>query len=194
MGKIYCVIPAAGLSSRMGKFKPLLPIDGKPAIVYLVETMFRSGVDGCIIVTGHNGDRIQKACAGLPNILWASNPDYQTTGMFESAQIGFSLLPKDCSRVLLIPADIPRVSYETVKDLLRIDNPLVFPSFQLKKGHPVSIAPQLLPTLCAYDGPDGLRGAFRTLDVTPSYLNTADPYILMDMDTPEDYEKLISER
>jgi len=190
--KTCSVILAAGLSSRMGSFKPLLPIDGKPSILFLLDKFILAGVDSCVIVTGHNSEQIREACADRPHLIWGFNPEYASTGMLESAKIGFSLVPPACDRVLLTPADIPLVKTETIRLLAESEEPLLFPSYEYRKGHPVSISAKLLPALLQYNGEKGLHGAFCSLPVEPAYLETDDKYILMDMDTPEDYQKLIN--
>lgn len=90
-----------------------------------------------------------------------------------------------------MPADIPLVSEGTIRTLLNMNEPLVFPSYHYRKGHPVSFSPDILPALLAYRGEQGLRGAFSNAQIEPAYLNTDDPFILMDMDTPEDYQNIL---
>lgn len=186
-----CVIVAAGLSSRMGKLKPLLPIAGKPAIIYLIGNMFLAGVNQCVVVTGYRGDEIRSACSDMPNIIWGHNPDYASTDMFTSVKIGFSLVPKECRRILMTPADIPLIQEDTIRTLLNTDAPLAFPVYQGKQSHPLSLTPELLPRIMSWKGEMGLKGALDSLDIEPVLLPVNDPFGLMDMDTPEDYEKLI---
>lgn len=190
--KICCIILAAGLSSRMGDFKPLLPVNGKPAILFLMDKIFSAGVDSCVVVTGHNREILQNACSSISNIIWGYNPRYSETGMLESAKIGFSLIPDNCSRILLTPADLPLIRSETFRNIIAIDAPLIFPSYQHHRGHPVCISSRFQQDLVSYTGSEGLRGAFRSLRVEPVYYNTDDPYILLDMDSPQDYERILS--
>ena len=188
-----CVILAAGLSSRMGRYKPLLPVNGKPAIIHLISTMQTAGVDHCILVTGYRADDLMETCRGIDRIHFVHNPDYATTGMLESACIAFRSVPKECSRVLFTPGDIPLIPAAIVKELLAHKEPLIFPSYQMRKGHPVSIDASFLPDIISYKGEGGLRGALASLPVRPCYLTTDDPGVLMDMDTPQDYRRILSE-
>ncbi len=189
--KTCCVIMAAGLSSRMGRHKPLLPVDGHPAIVHLILTMLNAGVDHCIIVTGHHADDIKEACRDLNNITFVHNPAYASTDMFTSAKIGFGAVTNDYSRILFTPADIPLIPVSAVKSLLACTEPLVYPGDRTKKGHPVSIDAAFLDMILSFDGDGGLRGALSSLPVEPVYLAIEDPGILIDMDTPEDYQKIL---
>lgn len=189
--KTCCIVMAAGLSSRMGRYKPLLPIDGQPAIVHLLSTVFDAGVDHCVIVTGHRADDLKAACCGLNNITFVHNPSYATTDMFTSAKIGFRAVTADYSRILFTPADIPLIPVTVIQGLLKRPEPLIYPCFQHKKGHPVSIDASILGDILKFDGDDGLRGALASLPVEPAFLETDDPGILMDMDTPDDYRKIL---
>lgn len=188
----YCIILAAGLSSRMGAYKPLLKIQGKPAIIYLIQHLYAAGIDKCIIVTGHNRDLLINTCKDLDNITYVHNPDYAITDMYTSAKIAFEHVPADCKNLLFTLADIPLISESIIHKVLTTDQPLVFPSYHYHRGHPVKISPDLLPDLIAYQGDSGLRGAFASLNVQPCFINTDEANILLDMDTPQDYEKIIA--
>lgn len=185
------VIVAAGLSSRMKSFKPLLPIHGCPAIVHLLHTLFSSGVSRCIVVTGHRHAEIKQVCSSLDKVTFVHNPNYTDTQMFDSAKLGFAAVPPDCTRVLFTPADVPLIPSEVVTILAERGDPLLFPSYQMRRGHPIALDSAYLPYLLTYTGTGGLRGALASLPVSPSYLVVEDPRILLDMDTPSDYHTLL---
>lgn len=189
--KVCAVITAAGLSSRMGSFKPLLPINDKPAVVHLMDTLFHAGVTHIVLVTGHRHEELEAVCAAIPHVTTVYNPDYASTQMFVSARLGFCAVPADCTRVLFLPIDVPLVSVSTVRSLIKDERPLLFPSYQYHRGHPAAIDRRLLPEIIAYSGDNGLRGAFTSLSAAPAYLVVDDPLCLLDMDTPEDYQLLL---
>ena len=188
--KTCAVITAAGLSSRMGAFKPALPIAGRPAILRLLDTFFSAGVSEAIVVTGFRQEILQELLADRPHVTLVHNPAYRTTEMFDSVKTGLAALPEDCGQVLLIPADIPLVSAQTVRLVMEAEGDLVFPSFQMRRGHPLKLRPHLVPALLQYSGEDGLRGALRALEIPPAYVTVEDSFILRDMDTPADYQAL----
>lgn len=185
------VVVAAGLSSRMKSFKPLLPICGSPAIVHLLHTLFSAGVSRCIVVTGHRHEEIEKVCASMDAVTFVQNPNYADTQMFDSAKLGFAAVPSVCNRVLFTPADIPLIPARIVKTLTEREEPLLFPSYQMRRGHPMALSAVYLPYLLTYTGTGGLRGALASLPVSPSYLVVNDPRVLLDMDTPSDYQTLL---
>lgn len=184
------VVAAAGLSSRMNDFKPLLPLDGLPAVVRLLQTLRLGGVEHCILVTGYRARELETACAGITGLTFLYNDGYAHTQMFDSARLGFSAVPENCQRVLFTPADIPLVKSETVRSLLNHTAPVLFPSYRRRRGHPIALCRSLLPALCTYEGEGGLRGALETLKTPADYLPVDDPFILKDMDTPDDYRAL----
>lgn len=61
--KICALIPAAGLSSRMGDFKPLLPFRGKTVIESSVESALSGGADSVTVVTGYRSEEIEGTLA-----------------------------------------------------------------------------------------------------------------------------------
>ena len=189
--QICAVVAAAGLSSRMGAFKPLLPIDGQPAIIRLLHTLHEAGVSKTILVTGFRHNDLLRVCRCLPDVMLVHNSNFAHTQMFDSMRLGLAAVPSSYSRILLTPADIPLVSRQTVYALAHTAAPLVYPSYLRRCGHPISLNIALLPPLLHYDGGNGLKGALRALPIQPVYYTVNDPFIRMDMDTPADYHVLL---
>lgn len=109
MSRLGGVILAAGLSSRMKQFKPLMMIDGKSMIRHVIDLMRGAGAETIVVVTGHNRARIEAHLADA-GVLFAFNPDYAHTQQLESLRIGLSALHGHVDRILISPADVPLVS------------------------------------------------------------------------------------
>ena len=189
-GRVCAVISAAGLSSRMGEFKPLLPFGGVTIAARCIENLRRAGVDEIIVVTGYRGAELRAALRGL-RVRFAENPDYRTTQMFDSLRIGFAALPPDCTRVLIQPVDMPAILPETIAAALRTEAAAVRPVCGGKSGHPLVLDAALIPNLLAYDGAGGLRGALAALRIAVTEVPTEDAGTRMDVDTKEDYVNLL---
>ena len=160
------VIAAAGLSTRMGAFKPILPLGE--------ESISRSLV---------------LAFVGVHNSA------YRTSQMFDSLRLGLLYLQKEEAaplpdKIFLCPADIPLVSSETIACMARQEADIVIPVCSGRKGHPVCVSSSMLFALLEHDGTDGLRGALNGLSIKPLMLAVSDPGILTDADTTEDYERI----
>ena len=187
--RIGAVVAAAGLSSRMGAFKPLLDLDGETLIRRGVNTLLRVGVEPLVVVTGRGAAQIAAHLSDLP-VETVHNPDYAESQMLDSIKLGLSELQDRADRVLILPGDAPVFSEATVRLLLAREEDMCCPSCGGKKGHPVSIRAGLIPKILAYTGEGGLAGAMASLG-TLTLVENDDAGILLDADTPEDYAKML---
>lgn len=185
------VIAAAGFSSRMGTLKPLLPFDGSTVIRRCAENMLAAGVSELVVVTGFRGAELAAALSGL-DVTVAENPAYAATQMFDSLRLGLRALRGPCSRVLLSPGDVPWVSPTLIGRLLELQAEFVCPVCGGRRGHPVVLAGSRIPALLEYDGPGGLRGAVEALGLSTAFAETGEIGVTIDLDTPEDYQRLLS--
>lgn len=191
MSKTAGIILAAGLSSRMGAFKPLLELDGVSMVRRVVRLMGEAGAEPVIVVTGHRREELEQHLAGS-GMIFVHNPDFAATQQLDSLKLALSQVRPDCGRVLVSPADIPLVQRETVKRLLAVEGDFVRPRFGRRAGHPVMMSAKLIPYVLKYTGADGLRGAVRAGGFQVLDVPVDDPAILMDNDTPEDFRRSLA--
>ena len=185
------LIVAAGMSSRMGDFKPMLNIGSITIAQRVVATFQQAGVDKIVMVTGFNATALERHLAGN-GVVFLRNENYETTHMFDSARIGLDYLKDKCDRVLFTPVDIPLFTAATVQALLASSAPLAAPVCEGETGHPTMIASELIPALLADSGEGGLRGAFERCGVQTELVPVEDRGILHNADTPEDYRALLA--
>lgn len=191
MGKLAGVILAAGLSSRMGAFKPLLEVGGRSMISRVVELIRSAGTDPVIVVTGYRHEELDTHLTKY-GVRFIHNSDYASTQQLESLQLALVALPKDCERVLVTPADIPLVRPDTVERLLASEGDFIRPRCGGRMGHPVVLSAGLVPYLLRYDGPGGLKGAVQLSGCAVQDVVVDDPGVLMDNDTPEDFRRTLA--
>lgn len=190
------LVLAAGMSRRMGRFKPLLPLEGKPLIAHSLDMFFRAGITDVRIVTGFKAEEIRSALSDQP-VRWLHNPDYETTEMFDSARIAIRDVLTDpaVDAAFLLPGDMPAIPSGILPELIRkmeeTDADLVFPSRSMKRLHPPLLSRACLEQLAAYDGQDGLRGGFKACAGKTEYVLTDDAGCGIDVDTPDDYDNLL---
>ncbi|MFP4049529.1 MAG: DVU_1551 family NTP transferase [Desulfovermiculus sp.] len=186
---IQALILAAGFSRRMGRFKPLLVLDGKTVLARCVENFRLAGITDITVVTGHRHQEVAKACT-QPGVNWVYNPDH-AQGMFSSVLAGVSSLPVQAEAFFLLPVDIPLIRPWTIAQTAWLYDqhiPLVaFPCFQGHRGHPPLISTELKKTISAHDGHGGLRHVLQHIDDQSLDVHTFDRNILLDMDQPEDF-------
>ncbi len=185
------LIVAAGMSSRMGDFKPMLNIGSISIAQRVVATFQQAGVEKIVMVTGYNAVALERHLAGN-GLVFLRNEDYETTHMFDSARIGLRYLQDKCDRLLFTPVDIPLFTAATVQALLASGADLAAPVCDGETGHPILIASTLIPALLADSGEGGLRGAMERCGVPMTLIPVRDRGILHDADTPEDYRALLS--
>ena len=186
---VGALISAAGLSSRMGSLKALLPFGGGTMISACVDNMRLAGADKIVVVTGYRAEEIEKTLDGS-GCVCLRNPDYATTHMFDSLCIGLEELA-DYEKVLICPVDAPAVKAETILALLRGAGDFVRPRYEGKAGHPVLLKGDKIPRILSHGGEGGLRGAIESLGLEITEIETGDAGCVMDADTPEDYRRML---
>ena len=184
------LIVAAGMSSRMGDFKPMLNIGSISIAQRVVATFQQAGVDKIVMITGYNATLLERHLSGN-GVVFLRNEDYQTTQMFDSVCIGLRYLRDKCDRVLFTPVDIPLFTAATVRALLETDAELACPAVEGETGHPTLIAASLFDRILADPGDRGLRGALERCGAELRLLPVEDRGVLHDADTPEDYKALL---
>ena len=189
--QIGAVIVAAGMSSRMGDFKPMMNIGSISIAQRIVATLHQAGVERIIVVTGYNAQQLERHLAGN-GLIFLRNEAYASTQMFDSAKIGLSYLRDKCDQILFTPVDIPLFTALTVTKLLESGAPLACPVCEGKTGHPLLISSSLLDTILSDSGENGLQGAISRCGVTMTQVPVEDPGVLHDADTPEDYQSLLA--
>lgn len=187
---LWAVIPAAGLSSRMHRYKPLLKLGDRTMIQQTIGLFKNAGIDDILVVTGHNRELLESVIRGA-GAGPVHNPDY-LTGMLGSIQTGFRNVPNHARGVFLLPVDIAAVRPATVRIIadafLRDPDRLIIPEFNGETGHPPVIPSRLIPDILALSGDTPLRDLL--LEARPRYLTVHDRGILMDADTPEGFDRM----
>lgn len=187
---ISAVIAAAGLSSRMRDFKPLLCLGGSTIVRHTVD-MFRAvGVEHILVVTGYQSAVLERHLSSS-GVMFLKNERFAQTDMLYSIQMGLAALPPETEQVFITPADIPLVSPDTLRRMLSCRGEVVCPLCQGRQGHPLLLRRDAVGRLMAWEGADGIRGLLNTGTLEIVRVETNDPGIRMDADTPEDYKRLL---
>jgi CTP:molybdopterin cytidylyltransferase MocA len=187
---IGAVIAAAGMSQRMGDFKPLMPV-GQASMLQQICANFESvGVAPIVLVTGFRSDELEQHVAER-GVICVHNEHFATTQMFDSLKIGLAYITGKCDRVFFTPADTPLFTVDTLKKLAASEGEVIKPSCNGKRGHPILLAPATVTKLLACENTEGLRGALRVCCDQITLVEVEDEGILYDADTPEDYCRLL---
>ncbi len=186
------LILAAGYSSRMGQFKPRLPLGNRSAIEHAIETFLAAGIRDLMVVTGHRASELTQVLKDQP-VQCVFNPAY-ASGMFSSIVAGLNALSTDTAACFILPADVPLVRPATLEALAtayeRNNSSILYPVFHAKRGHPPLIAWNLFPAILAHDGSGGLKMVLSQYEREAEEVHVLDEGIHLDMDTPAEYARL----
>ena len=188
--QIGALIVAAGMSSRMGQFKPMLNIGSISVAQRVIATLSQSGVSKIVMVTGYNATILERHLSGN-GIIFLRNDHYETTQMFDSVKIGLRYLLDKCDKVLFTPVDVPLFTSRTVKTILDSGAPLACPMCEGRQGHPNLIDKALIPEILNDCGEMGLKGAMDRCSVPLRRIDVDAPGTIHDADTPEDFSQLV---
>lgn len=188
--KTGAVLVAAGLSSRMGDFKPMLPFGDSTIVLHIVTMLKKLEVDPIVIVTGYRAEELEEHLSHV-DVRFVKNERYEKTQMFDSIVFGIHAISSECERILIMPADIPAIMPETMRQVLMIDAPIVRTRYHDEAGHPVILYSDIAESLCKYKGNKGMRGAIRESGISITNVEVEDEGVCRDVDTKEEYEELL---
>lgn len=191
---IAAVILAAGYSSRMRAFKPLLPFGETTVLERSIDLFRAADIADIRVVVGHRADELLPLLKSR-QIRPLLNERYQE-GMFSSVVAAAASLEPESEAFFLLPVDFPLVRRETVEMLLRAwrnaAGGILYPAFNGRRGHPPLLATSYRDVILSWQGDGGLSALLQQYQGDAATIETGDEGILLDMDTPEDYERLQS--
>lgn len=194
MSGLTPIILAAGASSRMGQPKALLDFDGRSALQLALEA-FR-GQATPIVVLGTNHAEVRNRLAlGHVRVMLNLNVG---AGQTASLQAALGVLPKDAEGFFFMPVDFPLVTAEEVGRLVDAfrenrdpARSIFIPSHDLKRGHPVLCRRDLADEFLALRPGASARDVVNRVNSRIAHVIYSEAYVLMDMDTPEDYVRCL---
>ncbi len=189
--KSGAVIVAAGMSSRMKDFKPLLPLSGNTLIGKAIKTLQSAGISPIVVITGRSADLLKDYLAEF-DVICLDNLKYEHTDMFYSACIGLEYIQDKAECVFFLPADVPLFSRHSLNAMINqmsfSDCDIILPQRCGRKGHPILIKSSAVSALLFYDGGNGLKGAIQEYDGRKEVLEIPDIGMTIDADRRSDYE------
>jgi molybdenum cofactor cytidylyltransferase len=187
------LILAAGESSRMGTDKAALTYRGRTFLELMVQTLREINLERIVVVLGHHAQEIQRQIK-IEAAQVVINPDYRS-GQTSSLQVGLrSLIADDPQAVLLCLVDHPAVSAETVRRIVatfrQYGAPVVIPTYQGRRGHPVLIKRQVFRELLDLPAGMGANSVVRRFLPATQFVEVEDEGVVIDVDDPESYQRL----
>lgn len=187
------VVLAAGLSSRMGSNKLLLPVDGKPMVAHIVDAFLASRTGATVVVTGHEPDAVHAALVGR-DVTFVHNPDY-AEGLAASVRYGIRAVDElGLDGAVIGLGDMPFVTSATIDKLIDAfeGGPgICVSAYRRKRGNPVLWAARHFAALMTLEGDTGGRSLFARHADDLVEVDVDEEGVMLDVDTPESAAVLV---
>lgn len=191
MQKTAILILAAGSSSRMGKPKQLLPYKNTTLLGWTISQAKKSKANNVFCVLGANAEIITKDIS-KHKIECILNTNFKD-GLSSSIVAGIDYLKStDFDAILIMLADQPNINSDYLNKLIKTseENPskIIASNYIDKIGVPAIFTKKYFPHLLNLKGD---KGAKDFLNNHQSKIIKLKPFNLVDIDTKEDYKKLM---
>ncbi len=188
---ISAVVLAAGRSSRMGRPKLALRLDGVPVLERVLAVLRLAKVDEVVVVLGADADQVRRDVRfGRERVVF--NPAY-ADGMSSSIKLGLGNISSDSGAAIIVLGDQPFLSPSTIDDVVNGyragGSPIVVPVFKGERGNPVLFARILFPEIMRIAGDVGARSVLLAHPRQVLEIQVDDSGVLTDIDTPADYDR-----
>jgi molybdenum cofactor cytidylyltransferase len=185
----------------MGQAKLLLPFRGKTILHAVVEAFLEAGVARVLVVATPQAPGLldtARAAGAHSLLLDQATPDMRATVDCGLKWIEKLWSPAATDGWFLSPADHPRINAVTIQALLRAANErnessVFLPVHAGRRGHPVLIRWSEVGNLRAFPREQGVNAFLRSIAERVSEITVAEAAGFRDLDTPDDYQRLLLE-
>jgi molybdenum cofactor cytidylyltransferase len=204
------IVLAAGESTRFGQPKQLLDWRGQPFVHVVAQNALDAGLSPVLVITGANAEQVGAAVMDL-DVKVVRNDEWKS-GQGSSIKAGVLSLPPPSLRAtspksfgfggggegvggaIFLLADQPQITPSVIRALVEKHAeelyPIVAPMVLDRRANPVLFDRVTFSDLVMLEGDVGGRAIFHKHRV--EYLPWHDDSLLLDVDTPEHYQRLIS--
>lgn len=185
------ILLAAGRSSRMGTAKGLLPWRGTTLFEYQIIQLLRSRVSDVVVVLGHEPERYKRLASDY-DVKVVVNESFEQ-GKTSSILCGLLAINRAAEFIVIVAVDQP-ISAQLINELItsmqKNDSMITIPTYEGKRGHPVLFSKFMLQKLYGInEETSGLRQVLQECADCVTEAAVADPTVLINFNTPEDYRK-----
>lgn len=177
----------------MGRTKQQLPFRGKTVLECVVDSALASLLHRVVVVLGYQADLLVPLLKGR-DVTVALNPLY-ASGQSSSLKAGLRALTEETEAALFLLGDQPLVTPETIGLILAAyatsPSPIVLPVFEGRRGNPALFSRETFPRIAALKDDCGARPLFEEYAGRILKVPVSDPAIHFDIDTEEDYRRLL---
>ena len=192
------IILAAGESRRFGSPKQLADFRGKPLLEWVIDAVVPSDLDTILLILGHAHDEILDRLddrlleAGISTFI---NHDYKM-GQSSSLRLGLSLVKRDHQAAMFLLCDQPLIDTRLINRIIaafsKSSKTICVPVSYGRHSSPVIFGSEHFDDLMKTTGDRGGRSLINSCSGSVLKVETENPYLLRDIDTPEDLAELDS--
>ncbi len=184
------VVLAAGVSSRYGDANKLLAErDGEPVVLHATRPLLLAGLDPVVVVVGHQSEAVREAVSSL-GVETVPNEQY-ARGQATSVRAGVRAVRARATpdSVVVALGDMPFVTPDSIEALVDAyasgAGSILAAGYRGERGNPVLFDAAYLDALESLSGDSGARHlVLESGDAV--VVETRDPGVRRDVDTPED--------
>lgn len=181
----------------MGRHKLLLELGGRPVITRLIDALTTAGCDAVWIVLRRDDEDLRRVLTGRPVrqvLVDAATPDMRSTVRLGLAAIAAEEHPQPHDGWLLCPADHPVLSSDVVRAVIERGRgqpeAIIVPTHLGRRGHPTLFPWSLAERVAGIPADQGVNWLLRHAGNPIAECPADDPTLLLDLDTPDDWEQL----
>jgi CTP:molybdopterin cytidylyltransferase MocA len=176
----------------MGRPKALLRVEGRTFVGRILQTLHDGGIDEvAVVLRPQHFEAVAEVTAGAGRVVVNPRPD---EGQLSSLIAGLDAIDvPGVEAVLVTLVDVPLIQPSTVRAL--VARAATSPALVLRAvhrgahGHPVIFKRDVFAPLRGADPALGARAVLRSVRVED--VEVDDPFVVRDVDTPDEYERLI---
>jgi CTP:molybdopterin cytidylyltransferase MocA len=174
----------------MGREKILLRFGGVTALERVLDSLLRAGVEDRVAVLRPGLEEAALLARGRGALVVLN--EHPEEEMLVSIRLGIASLPRPVEAFAVWPADHPAVSPDTLAALAARAAPdrVIVPTWGGRRGHPALVGAALREAIDAIPPGSGLRRLWRDRPELLEELAVEDEGVVLDMNTPADYERL----
>lgn len=191
---LAAIILAAGASKRMGRPKQLLSYQQETLLSYMAKSALEAKVTRTVVILGANATQIETSINSLPVEIVINQQWHE--GISSSIRCGIEYIQKShqcIEAVVFLTCDQPFVTSEIIDQLINryclTGKPIIASAYRETLGIPALFSQSFLPELMK------LRGDRGAQKIIKQYLHLVDyidfPLGIIDLDTPENYQKFL---
>jgi molybdenum cofactor cytidylyltransferase len=183
---------AAGASSRLGRPKQLLELEGKPLLQHALDASTAAPLEEIVVVLGHAADEIRRAIQLEARVRIVVNPRF-ATGQSSSLVAGLHAAGRGSEAALIVLGDQPGVRVDAIEAVVhawrRSRTPVLQASYRGLAAHPTLLGRSVWRELESATGDEGARGLIADHPDWRSLVEVGgEPPD--DVDTMEDYRRI----